>query len=135
MGKVEDDYLDVLQNIEFAIVKVFHKEIDLLDYDVDQAVGALITHYQAQERGRTAQKPKMSAHSQQVNDSVKTMCDWRLGQGVFIKEGTSTKVENPAPLTLAEIIVCLKRIRKSIKLWTKQGGRQGYLQFVEQYVR
>jgi hypothetical protein len=33
-----------------------------------------------------------------------------------------------------EIIVCLKRIQKSVKTWSKRGGRRGYLSFVEQYV-
>jgi hypothetical protein len=33
------------------------------------------------------------------------------------------------------IIACLKRIRKSVEKWNKQGGRQGYLTFVEQFVR
>lgn len=135
MGKVEDDYLDVLQNIEFAIVDVFHNEPDLLDNDVDQAVNALIGYYRAQDRGRIAKSPKMSLQSQQVYESVKSICDWRLGQELVIEEKTSTRVGNPAPLTIDEIIVCLKRIRKSIKLWTKQGGRQGYLQFVDQFIR
>jgi hypothetical protein len=26
---------------------------------------------------------------------------------------------------------CLKRIRKSVDLWNKQGGRQGYLYFID----
>ena len=36
-------------------------------------------------------------------------------------------------LTLDEVIACLKRIRSSIKLWTKDYGRQGYLHYVEQW--
>jgi hypothetical protein len=38
-------------------------------------------------------------------------------------------------LTAAELVLCLKRIRKSIDFWTKEGGRQGYLNYVSEYVR
>ncbi len=135
MGKGEDDYLDVLQNIEFAIVGVYKDEPDLLDYDVDQALNGLMAYYRAKDRGRNAKLPKLSEDSQQVFTSVKKMCDWRLGEDVLIEESSLAGLENPSSLTFGEIIMCLKRIRKSVKLWTKQGGRQGYLQFVSQYVR
>jgi hypothetical protein len=38
------------------------------------------------------------------------------------------------PLALDEIIVCLKRIRKSIRKWTKEGGQRGYMNFVDEYI-
>ena len=43
-------------------------------------------------------------------------------------------VELDAPLTAAELVLCLKRIRKSINFWNKQGGRQGYLEYVLEYL-
>jgi len=45
---LEDKYLDVLQNIEFAIVSVYRKESDLSDYEVMDALDALINLYRAQ---------------------------------------------------------------------------------------
>jgi hypothetical protein len=38
------------------------------------------------------------------------------------------------PLQADEIVACLKRIIKSLQHWNKYGGRQGYLQFIEQYI-
>ena len=38
------------------------------------------------------------------------------------------------PLSLDEVIACLKRIRKSVQKWNRQAGRRGYLQFVAKYV-
>lgn len=51
-----------------------------------------------------------------------------------------TESELPeAVYTLAEIAACLKRIRKSVELWTKtktkEQGRQGYLNFVQNYIQ
>jgi hypothetical protein len=37
------------------------------------------------------------------------------------------------PKTLTDIIDCLKRIQSSIKFWTQKGGRQGYLNFVQNF--
>jgi hypothetical protein len=43
-------------------------------------------------------------------------------------------IPQPKPITADEIVACLKRIRKSVQRWTKEGGRRGYLTFVEGYV-
>jgi hypothetical protein len=31
-------------------------------------------------------------------------------------------------------VACLRKLHKSVEFWTKQGGRQGYLQFIEKFV-
>jgi hypothetical protein len=36
--------------------------------------------------------------------------------------------------TAEEIVSCLRKIRKSVDRWNRQGGKQGYLQFIEDYV-
>ncbi len=38
-------------------------------------------------------------------------------------------------IDLDTILLCLKKLRKSVQKWTKRLGRQGYLQFMEQYVK
>ena len=38
------------------------------------------------------------------------------------------------PSTTEEILVCLKRLLKSSQTWTKRAGRQGYLQYIEQFL-
>jgi len=63
------------------------------------------------------------------------MCEWRLGREELVSQQDQSELINPDPISIDEIITCLQRIRKSIRLWTKQGGRQGYLEFVEPFVR
>ena len=47
--------------------------------------------------------------------------------------GTFT-VELPVePITAEEMYKCLKRIRDSIRKWTKRAGRQGYLTYLDQF--
>lgn len=60
------------------------------------------------------------------------MCEWRLGWHTLEAEQDGRAVGvTPEPLTLDEIMACLKRLRKSVDLWNKQGGRQGYLSFID----
>jgi hypothetical protein len=134
MGGIEEDYLDVLQNIESAIVSVFHQHRVLVDHDVEKALDALIAAYQAEQQQRTPRPVTLSPLAQEVHDSARAMCEWRLGREEPRAGSSGLKALQVPPLSLAEVIACLKRIRKSVQRWTRREGRRGYLEFVEQYV-
>ena len=133
MPSFEDEYLDVLQNIEMAIVSVYREHNDLLDYDVDKVLNLLWTEYRNEKQGRSSPPPKLSERAQLVYDRVKQMCEWRLGRTTMKAEKGPLRLK-PEPITVDEIIDCLKRIRKSVDLWNKQGGRQGYLYFIDNHI-
>ncbi len=64
------------------------------------------------------------------------MCEWRLGrQKLAVGERDKAQEVAPTPITVEEIVACLKRLRLSLKRWTKQGGRQGYLNFLSDYIK
>jgi hypothetical protein len=130
--RVEDEFTDVLQNIEFAIVTEFRRDKSILDMNVMDAVNALARWYEAEEQKRNPPQPHLTERSQRIFDAAWKACEWRLGRHPGLPyppdELTTT------PLTPAEMAACLKRIRKSIERWSKQNGRQGYLSFVKQYV-
>jgi hypothetical protein len=130
---VEKDHLDVLQNIEFAIVSIHRRQPGLVDFDVENALGALITHYQAQDRA--ARLPNLNARAQEVYELVKTMCEWRLGNEELLAADMKEGGPRPPSVSVDVIVVCLKRIRKSVQKWNKEGGRQGYLTFVGRFIR
>lgn len=146
--KFEEEYMDVLQNIEFGIVSVYRKYSELTDYDTLNAIEALIRYYTAEEQHKDPPSTRLSDRAQLVFYSVKEMCDMRLGRQSldikqsesfiskifklkFFKSKTKPKIE---PKTLSEIIACLKRLRTSIRSWNKRGGRQGYLKFSSQFI-
>jgi hypothetical protein len=134
-GSFEERYEDVLQNIEFGIVQVYRLRPELTDWEVLTAVEALIRVYQAEARGRQLASPSLQSLAQEVYDSVKPMCQWRLGRETpFLDEEGEPQDISPEPVTLDEIVACLKRVRKSINRWSRRGGRQGYLAFVEQFI-
>ncbi len=147
----DEQYMDVLQIIEFAIMQVYRAQPELSDYNVEKALGALVRVYQSQVTGRAAPKLRLREIEQDVFNAVKGMCDWRLGNtelerpddvpdDAVADDATDSADEAAAMLagpdakTPEEIVACLKRIRKSVGIWTRKGGRQGYLTYIAQFI-
>ncbi len=134
--KFEDQYLDVLQNIESGIVSAWKKHPEMTDWDAQEAVQGLLRTYQAEGRNRRMPVLRLTPLAQETFDAVKETCEWRMGRREaprVIEKGQSAIVSTQT-VTLDEMIACLKRIRKSIELWNKESGRRGYLGFISQFV-
>ena len=56
----EEQYLDVLQNIEFAIGEVYRAHPELTDWNTEKVIEGLIRGYQAEVKGRRAPALKLS---------------------------------------------------------------------------
>src|SRR3989337_937766 len=101
MSTVEDQYLDVLQNIEYAILSVYRENPNLLDYDVDKVLNLLWTEYRNEKQAKTAPAPQLGVNAQLVYARVKSMCEWRLGRQKWEAEKDGQPVEMPLkPLAL-----------------------------------
>lgn len=131
--KFEEEYQDVLQNIEFVLVQSYRQHEEMTDWEAEKAINGLIRTYQAEQRRRKAPNLRLNDLTEEAYDNVRAMCEWRLGrtepQQDDDKERALTDIP-VEPLSLDEIIDCLKRVRKSIQLWHKEGGRRGYFEFV-----
>jgi hypothetical protein len=132
---VEEDYLDILQNIEFAIMSVYRENPLLVDFDVEAAINALISLYHAQSQNHGARRTNLNGRAMLVFERVEAMCEFRLGREDLLSADMQQRGPRPEPVTLEVIVACLKRIRKSVQRWNKEGGRQGYLTFVGRFVR
>jgi len=131
--RVEDEFLDVLQNLEFAIVQEFRNDPQTLDVDVRDALVALIRFYEAEEQGRRPPVIELASRPRRIFDSVRAVCEWRLGRPSELSAKTADGA--PPSNTPEELVACLKRIRESVRFWTKEGGRRGYLNYVSQFIR
>lgn len=128
-----EKYMDVLQNIEFGIVSAYREIPQATDNNVMCSLEALIDVYAAEKINRQPRKFNLSDSEQRIMESVHEMCECRLGR---TKLQSDEEEESPLePLTLDEMIQCLKRIQHSVKKWNKMGGRKGYLDFIVQYVK
>jgi hypothetical protein len=129
----EDKYLDVLQNIEAAIYAIYIEIPELTDYDVDRALEMLGRAYQSEARGKTPNLPR-NPSSLRVYEAAREACEVRLGRApisTFLQKLGEGEME---PVSVKIIVQALKRIRKSIALWTKEAGRQGYLNYISQFM-
>lgn len=129
---LEDVHLDVLQNIEFAIVSVYRKQHDLRDVEVMRALEALIDVYRAEARGHTPKDMSLTGLEGMVFQRTKEMCEFRLGRQAV---ATRIQVSFEGDKTVHDILACLRKIRKSVGRWNKRGGQQGYLRFVSEFVK
>lgn len=131
----DEKHLDVLQNIEFAIVSVFSEHADLRDPEVMHALDAAVAHYRTVGRGHVPTRHRITGKAAEVLDRIYATCEYRLGRG------SPEHVEGEQPLppgtekTAEEILFACARFIRSVGRWSNQGGPQGYLQFVRQYVR
>ena len=134
----DEKYLDVLQNIEFAIVQIYRQYPELHDYEVMNALEAAIDFYAAQRISRNPRDFNLSDRATLVAENVKKLCDWRLGRKTIDPtnlEGSEKDQIEMKSKNIDEIITCLKTVLGSVKKWNKQGGRQGYLSFVSQFIK
>lgn len=130
MKKFGEKNLDVLQSIEFGIVEVYRADPSLLDIDAKDAIDALVRYYHAEDAQRTPPVTTARGRAERVFRSVQAMCEWRLGRSAF--PGETAMPESGMPVS--ELVKCLREIQKSIRRWSRQGGRKGYLDFVSQYL-
>jgi hypothetical protein len=57
-----------------------------------------------------------------------------LGRSALQTESGEMVEFGMEPIAVGDLVLCLKRIRKSIQLWRKEGGRRGYFEFVGRFL-
>ena len=88
MKEFDETNLDVLQNIEFGIIQVYRADKSLLDFDVKDALDAMVRHYRAEEEQRSPPAMRLGDRAQRVFSSVQAFCEWRLGRAPFPGDGS-----------------------------------------------
>ena len=131
---VEDEYKDVLQNIEFTIVSLYRRHPEMTDYAVTRMLETLTNVYKAERTGRPPLEIPLSELERTLVDDVRAVCEWRLGRAEAPRYPGAGAAPPLKPLTVDEMLLCLKRIAKSARTWNKEGGRKGYLDFVSQFL-
>lgn len=122
------DYQDVLQNIESAVAQVWRAHRELTNYAVSRAYEAAIQRYHAEARQLTPKPDNLGGLDKVLYDKVCERCEWRLGR---IPQPELPELK---PIPVEDLVACLRKLNKSVEFWTKKGGRQGYLQYIEQFV-
>jgi hypothetical protein len=130
---IEEERQDVLQNIEFVVASLYRHHPELTDYAVLRTYEALIQMYSAEVTDRPVRAKASSGPEEELLSDVREMCEWRLGRETLLSVEGDTPLREP--LDVPTLILCLKRLVKSVQMWNKRGGRQGYLNFMTRFLR
>jgi hypothetical protein len=120
--KLTQEHEDDLKDIESGVIDIWRTHPEMTDYTVMRAYEAATAYYNALAREQMPKSVKLTGLDATVFEAVKESCERRLGRTV------------EKPITLEDLVACLRRLRKSVDFWTKEGGRQGYLEFVEKFL-
>lgn len=134
MGRIDEEYQGVLQNLEFALVQVYRAHDEMTDWEAETAVASLIRTYNAEVQRRSPPDLKLKPLAQEAYDNVQAMCEFRLGRSDMVNDSSETLNIPVEPISVNELLLCLKRIRRSIQMWHKEGGRRGYFEFVGNFL-
>jgi hypothetical protein len=125
-----EDNLDILQNLEFAVIEVWRSHREMTDHVVARAYEAAFERYRAEARGHQPMACELTGLDRATFDAIVAMCEFRLGRTTL----TDGPAEPTPPIPVASVVDCLRELRKSVERHTKRGGRQGYLTFVEGFL-
>jgi len=132
--RVEDEFTDVLQNTEVLVSAMFRRHPEISDYTVRAAYEALAEHYKAEKIGRMPHNSDLSMHEQELFGQLLSVCEWRLGRSEMALADPNDESEPPPPITVDDLLRCMKRLLKSLRTWSKGGGRKGYLEYISHFV-
>ena len=131
--RIEEQHQDVLQNIEFAVATIYRRNPEMADYPVLRTYEALIRSYSAEVTGRPVTPANTDRLEEELWRDIRAVCEWRLGRSTISAAGDD--VTPCEPIDVPTLVLCLKRLVKSVKKWNSHFGRQGYLAFITQFVR
>ena len=128
--KWTQDKLDVLENLEFSVVEVWRAHREMTDYSALRAYEAAFQWYRAEMRGHPPKAPEFKGLDAATFESLKAMCEFRVGRGDCPTDGP----ERIPPIPIELLVDCLRQLGKSVERHTRQSGRQGYLTFVDGFI-
>jgi hypothetical protein len=133
--RIEEEHTDVLQNIEFVVAQHYRARPEMTDYDVTRVYEALIDAYAGENTGRQPRPWKPTEQEQELFKAVREICEWRLGRNPMLSGDSEDPQALQEVIDLQTLLLCLKRLRKSVMKWTTHSGRQGYLMFMSQFIQ
>jgi hypothetical protein len=123
---IEQEFETVLKDIETSVVATWRKHPEMTDHAVLRVYEAAYAFYRSEQRGQPAKPHGLTGLDVVMFDSVFAICEGWLGRGKKAFSG---------PISAEDMVACLRRLTRSVKLNTQRAGRQGYLNFVGAFLK
>jgi len=78
--RIEEERLDIMQNLEFAVARFYRQHAEMTDFAVLQTYETLLQVYSAEITGRSPKPVAADRLEAELLRDVKQMCEWRVGR-------------------------------------------------------
>jgi hypothetical protein len=129
----KDEDLPALQELETAIVMIWRRHPDMTDYVANRAYEAAVQFHRARSRGHEPKPSGLTGLDLDAFNAVQQVCENLLSTGAAPRKGLPTG--NTAPISLEKLLEYLRELNRSVERHTRHGGRQGYLQFIDDFLK
>lgn len=120
----EEEHQAILRDLEAGIMQVYENHPEIVDHNVDKVMDLLIRSFEADVKGKRQPIVKLNTHEKLIYQRLLNTCEFWMNQR-----------ETGLPVYTKEtVILCLKRIHKSMHSWTRKNGMRGYLDFVKAFI-
>jgi hypothetical protein len=127
-----------MHSIESTVLRVREEFPKLLDDDVAYVYEKLTDYYQLLAKGKEAEEPlSTSERRQALIDETLNIIEEREEMGAdstFINNPQIKPNGNPIPSLPIFYASCLKTLYKSVRFWSKEGGKTAYLNYISQFL-
>jgi hypothetical protein len=106
--KWTEDKLDILQNLEFAIVQTWRRHPEMTDHVAHRAYETAFDLYRGEMRGGRSRPQNLTGVDIDAFEALKAMCEFRLGRG----PGPVPGVEKIRGIPIELLVECLRELRK-----------------------
>jgi len=131
--KWNDEDLPALHELESTVVAFWARQPDMTDYAASRVFEAAFQLYRSRLRKHEPKPVSLAGIDADVFNAVQDVCEKLLVTGAEpLKETPGIKL---GPVLLEKLVDYLRELQRSVERHTKLGGRQGYLNFVRDYLR
>jgi hypothetical protein len=129
---VTGDNASSLFLLETLIDSYASNDVSVIDLHVLEALEATRRLFAAEAQGRTFQPRLGDERVRELFTGLRGASELLLGRtSADIDDRTTEPSES---IDIDTLVRCLKQLEKSVKLWSEQGGRKGYLLYIRQFL-
>lgn len=127
-----------MHSIESTVLRIREEFPKLLDDDVAYAFEQLTDYYQVLAKGKEAEEPlSTSERRQALIDEILNIIEEREELEADAPSINNPQVKpngNPIPSLPIFYASCLKTLTKSVRFWSKEGGKTAYLNYISHFL-
>ncbi len=132
--RIEEKFENQMLNIEMQVVTVANADSRLSDFQVEKVYNAFVRKYKALLMGREAKEVSLPSPAGDLYELIEVVCNLFTEDDDLFEKNDFLQDINFERLSYQDMLDIFKRLRKSLRTWTKRGGSQGYIYYISQFV-